>query len=101
MKYRKTVEVEARQFPPLTPGWHEFGPLGLDELADWCGGQKFINSTGAYIVVPTLQGEMRAWPGDWIVKGVQGEFYPVKPDVFTSSYKPVCDTCEPGEGHNS
>ena len=89
MRYRKTVEVEARQVPPLTPGFHEFDPLTLEELAEWCGGQKFINHTGAYIVVPTIQGEMRAWPGDWIVQGVQGEFYPVKPEIFASSYQPV------------
>ena len=91
-RYRKTVEVEARQFPPLTPGWHEFDPLSLEELAEWCGGQKFINGTGAYIVVPTMQGEHRAWPGDWIVQGVEGEFYPVKDSVFTQSYRAVEET---------
>jgi len=94
MKYRKTIEVEARQFPPLTEGWHEHEPLSLQELADWCGGASFWFRSlddRPYIIIPTLQGDMRAWPGDWIVKGIGGEFYPVKPEVFEKSYERVSD----------
>ena len=32
---------------------------------------------------------MTAAPGDWIIKGVQGEFYPCKPDIFAATYEPV------------
>ncbi len=43
----------------------------------------------AYIMIPTLEGEMRADLGDWIIRGVKGEFYPCKPDIFEKSYEPV------------
>ncbi len=42
---------------------------------------------GGSIIVETLEGEMRADPGDWIIKGVKGEFYPCKPDIFASTYE--------------
>lgn len=37
----------------------------------------------------TLEGVMLARPGDYIVRGVQGEFYPVKPDIFEATYEPA------------
>lgn len=39
--------------------------------------------------IKTLEGEMRANLGDWIIKGVKGEFYPCKPDIFAATYEPV------------
>jgi hypothetical protein len=44
---------------------------------------------GATVVISTLEGEMSATPGDWIIKGVKGEFYPCKPDIFEATYEPV------------
>lgn len=41
------------------------------------------------IVIPTLEGDHLARPGDWIVKGVQGEVYPVKHDIFEETYEPA------------
>jgi hypothetical protein len=41
------------------------------------------------ITITTLEGDMKATPGDWIVRGVMGEFYPCKPDVFAATYDPV------------
>jgi hypothetical protein len=43
------------------------------------------------VAICTLEGEMHARPGDWIIKGVKGEFYPCKPDVFAATYEPVED----------
>jgi len=40
----------------------------------------------APIFISTLEGEMRADPGDWIITGVNGERYPCKPDVFAKTY---------------
>lgn len=40
-------------------------------------------------VIPTLEGDMVARPGDWIIRGVQGELYPCKPDIFAATYEPV------------
>lgn len=41
------------------------------------------------LIIPTLEGNMEASPGDWIIKGVNGEFYPCKPDIFEKTYEPV------------
>ena len=42
--------------------------------------------------IETLEGTMRADVGDWIIKGVKGEFYPCKPDIFEATYEPVQDS---------
>jgi hypothetical protein len=39
--------------------------------------------------IPTLEGTMTASVGDWIIKGVKGEFYPCKPDIFEATYERV------------
>ena len=44
----------------------------------------FIN-----LAIPTLEGDMIARHGDWIIKGVKGEFYPCKPDIFAATYEPA------------
>lgn len=41
------------------------------------------------IVVRTLEGDMRATVDDWIIRGVKGEFYPCKPDIFEATYEPL------------
>ena len=43
------------------------------------------------IIIPTLEGEHLASWGDWIIKGVEGEFYPCKPDIFVKTYEPAED----------
>lgn len=39
--------------------------------------------------IETLEGTMRADPGDWIITGVKGERYPCKPDIFEQTYEPT------------
>lgn len=39
--------------------------------------------------IETLEGVMKVSPGDWIIKGIKGEFYPCKPDIFEQTYEPV------------
>ena len=41
------------------------------------------------LVIQTLEGDMSAALGDWIIKGVKGEFYPCKPDIFEVTYEPA------------
>lgn len=41
----------------------------------------------ARIRIRTLEGDIFASPGDWVIKGVQGEFYPCKPDIFEATYE--------------
>lgn len=55
------------------------------ELAEWCSG-TLVNELPYSIIIPTLEGNMSAFVGDWIIKGVQGEFYPCKADIFTATY---------------
>ena len=41
------------------------------------------------IKIPTLEGTMTASIGDWIIKGINGEFYPCKPEIFEKTYEPA------------
>lgn len=84
MKYRKKpVVVEARQITIEN----------AKELAAWCGGRCeywMINPPKfGCIHINTLEGEMYAKPCDWIIKGIAGEFYPCKPDIFEKTYEIV------------
>ena len=47
--------------------------------------------TDKELIIQTLEGPLRAVPGDWIITGVRGEQYPCKPDVFEQTYSPVSD----------
>jgi hypothetical protein len=42
-----------------------------------------------YLIIHTLEGDHRANIGDWIIKGVKGEFYPIKPNIFAETYEKV------------
>jgi hypothetical protein len=86
---KKPVVVEARQFPDDVD-WRSEATHGIAHgRADWCGGHvRFGHDNGEplpCILIDTLEGVMRADPGDWIVNGVQGEFYAVKPTVFAET----------------
>lgn len=48
---------------------------------------KSTTNHGGWII--TLEGEMEFSPGDWIIRGTKGEFYPCKPDVFAEVYEPA------------
>lgn len=51
--------------------------------------EDFISTGEQSIVIETLEGDMRADPGDYIIKGVKGGFYPCKPDIFEATYEPA------------
>ncbi len=48
-----------------------------------------IDPTTGFFLIATLEGVMQAKMGDWIIRGVQGEFYPCKPEIFAESYEEV------------
>lgn len=73
---KKPVVIEAMQ---LTSGTQA-------RTAMWCHG---VPTPGGEVVIGTLEGAMTANPGDWVIKGVKGEFYPCKPDIFEATYEPV------------
>lgn len=54
-------------------------------------GEKGCPYTPAYLAIDTLEGTMQASAGDFIIKGVNSEFYPCKPDIFEKTYERVKD----------
>ena len=48
-----------------------------------------VQLAGTSLFIKTLEGEMEAKVGDWIIRGVKGEIYPCKPDIFEATYDPV------------
>jgi hypothetical protein len=84
IKFRKKpVVIEARQ----VSGHGKGGGCNCHELVAWIGNAAFVFGDG--VAIDTLEGQMTAEPGDWIIKGVKGEFYPCKPDVFAATYDPI------------
>jgi hypothetical protein len=75
------------------------GPLtaeNKDAIASWCNGkaeERHLAGPGrgvhVGVVIHTLEGDMRADYGDYVIRGVQGEFYPCKPDIFEATYELV------------
>lgn len=48
-----------------------------------------LSQTGQEIVVETLEGRMRVSIGDWIIRGIAGELYPIKDEIFEATYEPL------------
>ena len=81
-KYRKRpVEVEAIQFDGWN--WREVYHFMSDEPLAFTDDFR----KEEYILIDTLEGVMKAKVGDYIIKGVHGEFYPCKPDIFHKTYE--------------
>jgi hypothetical protein len=92
---KKPVAIEAMQL--------------IDDLRNHTAIATWITLNGGDVDVPfaepclyilTLEGRMRADIGDWIIKGVKGEFYPCKPDIFEATYEAAENDVQAGErGH--
>ena len=81
MKFRKKpIVIEA------------FRP-GIDEMPDWMSEQPGFELWTCFdkAVIKTLEGDMKVTKGDWIIKGIKGEIYPCKPDIFEATYEVVND----------
>jgi len=74
---KKPVVIEAVQW--------DGSQSSLNEVIEFCQHRAFINSLGA-LRINTLEGIMDAQIGDFVIKGVKGEFYPCKPDIFAETY---------------
>jgi hypothetical protein len=101
IKYRKKpVVIEARQLSGGNGACHEVY-LWIEEHIGTAQTPGFesdddprpidkgvsIDPADGKLVIRTLEGDMKAEFGDWIIKGVQGEFYPCKPDIFAKTYE--------------
>ena len=84
MKFRKKpVVIEAFQWKPLSPDAAD------KDVPLWLVMSNYDLGPGNSLMIKTLEGTMRADPGDWIIRGVNGEFYPCKPDIFEATYEKV------------
>lgn len=74
---KKPTEVTAIQY------------TGKNDLAvaDFVGDSGHVLALSPDWLIHTLEGDMRASPGDFIIRGVAGEFYPCKPDIFAATYE--------------
>lgn len=89
MKFRKKpVVIEAVQW--MTDNF--------DEISNFAGHHVLANDDGSTLGIKTLEGELNVSPFDWIIKGVKGEFYPCKPDIFDATYEPVEKSLSGAEG---
>lgn len=80
MKFRKRpVEINAIRW----------SGDNINEVADFIGRATNIFRKGADLRIRTLEGTMICSKGDYLIKGVKGEFYPCKPDIFRETYEPV------------
>lgn len=91
MKYRKKpVIIEAIQF--------EDNSDRIIEIHEFMGGDtirvNYEDKDNPYLKIETLEGIMKASVGDYIIKGVNGEFYPCKPDIFEKTYERVTDEAD-------
>jgi hypothetical protein len=85
MKFRKKpVVIEAVQFT----GSNLFECLRFMREPEWVVGNLELKGTDRPII-HTLEGDMQTSPGDWIIRGVKGEYYPCKPDIFEATYEAV------------
>lgn len=89
MKFRKKpVIIEAMQWQPgRYPEWANLTSWLVVEHCDFVYPEPVEAST--LITILTIEGAMTARPGDWIIRGVKGEFYPCKPDIFEATYEAV------------
>lgn len=94
MKFRKKpVVIEAEQWTEerAISILCDDGPLihGCLKPGSCCYHKANRTVSYARLQIDTLEGPMRADYGDWIIRGVAGEFYPCKPDIFAATYEPV------------
>jgi hypothetical protein len=75
---KKQVVIEAIQFTGNDSECMAFCPTATDPP-----------DTKPNLIIPTLEGNHLCSLGDWIVRGVEGEFYPVKDSIFRKTYEPV------------
>jgi hypothetical protein len=91
---KKPVVIEAWQFTGQDrwewPDWLKTYPTAASQN-DWPEDKTLVHAKFAkpWISIDTLEGRRRADVGDWIIKGVKGECYPCKLDIFEATYEEV------------
>jgi len=84
MKYRKKpVVIEAIQWDGSDESWKQIKESFYD------GHYMQMDMMTGKLRIKTLEGDMFADKCDWIIKGIKGEFYPIKDDIFKETYEKV------------
>lgn len=60
----------------------------FDEIINFMGDKHPVFDGENNVIIQTLEGEMRANPGSWIIRGIEGEYYPCRGDIFETTYEP-------------
>ena len=79
---KKPVVIEAIQY----------NGINITEVESFVGAKLpsvLLSVEDTQLVIPTLEGDMKVSKGDYIIKGIKGEFYPCKPDIFKQSYNMI------------
>lgn len=84
---KKPKVVEAMQYSK-TEDFHDIREWVEAFGGRVCAMQSRVSGEVVF-VIQTLEGEMIVRRGDWVIKGVAGEFYPCKPDIFARTYEEV------------
>ena len=90
---KKPVEIEAWPVAQIVEQMkHYENGLPAPVRTEWRAGrvQRIIDG----LIIHTLEGAMNADPDDWLIRGIQGELYPCKPDIFEATYGPVSEDSE-------
>jgi len=88
-RYRKRpVVIDAIRYDGPGPS--------LDDVFAWVrdlsvGEDAMYHTSARGFVIRTLEGDMRVEPGDWVIRGVKGEYYPCKSDIFEATYEAVTE----------
>lgn len=78
-----------RKKPVVIDAWRFRGLDWLRGMPDWAAGATQDRRGSESLFVQTLEGVMEARPGDWLIKGIKGEVYPCRDDVFAATYEPA------------
>jgi hypothetical protein len=97
---KKPVVIEAVKVPMRE---YADSPMVFDDLPEWLEKAvadgtitaTFKSEDYWYFEIKTLEGTMTATPGDWIIRGVKGELYPCRADIFAATYEPAEATAAP------
>jgi hypothetical protein len=80
---KRPIVIEARRYDSHIQG------MLISEWIGASGGGAYWDNDGPHLEIKTLEGMMTAGMGDWVIKGVAGEFYPCKDEIFRKTYEAV------------
>ena len=93
---KKAVIIHATQL--INNNFRSLDDIPISVVSSWRAG---TDAEGFYVIIPTLEGELKARNNDWIIRGVKGEYYPCKPDIFALTYEETTDETDKVKADNS